>query len=711
MAAPPPARGAVEPLQGVNVIGYFRSETGTGERARQIINGLDSVALRLMPVHAPIDSSDRQGYPFSTADPTEAGYRINLICSDADAMPELVRAVGYEFFAGRYSIGCWSWELPRVLANGWSDEVASLDEVWAPSEHAANTISAAVPVPVTTVVLPVEVPATAKLPRYAFELPTDDFLFLCSFDYRAGFERKNPLAVVEAFRAAFEPGSGATLVIKTSNADSDPAGRAKVREAAAGRPDVRLIEEQLGPEEKDGLTAACDCYVSLHRAVSFGLSIAEAMFLGKPAIATGYSGNLEFMTSENSYLVDYELGPIGSGAPSDMPAAVWARPNIDHAARVMREVFDGRDVALERGRRGAAYLRARHSPHLAGRQMLSRLEAVDAPVSEPAESSDRTLARATARRAVVRAIRPVTTQYEERLDTLGRRALRESADRLRQTRVDAARLRSLRTAVVERIDDQSSRIEDHSRRLAMIEAEEHAIPFMEGAPFVERRDPVAGLVLGYTGANDIAAQNEYRGFEDVFRGSEQLIRDRQRRYLPIIGGREPVLDFGCGRGELLDLLREAGISYLGVDSDAGMVARCRDKGHNEVIHADGLEHLERLPDGSLGVVFAAQVIEHLTEQQLRMLLKVARVKLADGGLLIAETVNPHCPPALKTFWVDLTHRIPIFPEVALELCREAGFASAYFFHPNGTRDVGRDRFTQGEFAVVAVAGPGARPAE
>jgi SAM-dependent methyltransferase len=696
----PPARGAVEPLEGANVVGYFRSETGTGEVARQIVNGLDNAGLRLIPVHAPTDSNDRQGYPFSSAEPTEAGYGINLICVDAEAMPELVRAVGYEFFAGCYSIGCWSWELPRLLANGWSDELALLDEVWAPSRHAANVLSTAVPVPVTTVLLPVEVPATVRLPRYVLQLPSDDFLFLCSFDYRAGFERKNPLAVVEAFCAAFEPGSRATLVIKTMNADTDPAGAVRLREAVAGRPDVRLIEEQLGPEEKDGLTAACDCYVSLHRAVGFGLAIAEAMFLGKPAIATGYSGNLEFMTSDNSYLVDYELAPIGSSEVGE-----WARPSITHAARVMRDVFERPDEALERGRRGAADLRAHRSPHLAGRQMLSRLQAVDARVSEPpGDFSDLPLARATARRALVRAIRPVTTQYGEQLDRLARCAVRASADRLRQTRLDAARMRSLRAAVVERI-------EDHSRRLARIEAEAHAIPFMHGAPFAERRDPVAGLVLGYRGGEDVGMHSEYRGFEDVFRGSEQFIRDRQRRYLPIIGDREPVLDFGCGRGELLDLLREAGVSYLGVDSDAGMIARCHDKAHTGVTQADGLDYLERLSDRSLGAMFAAQVIEHLTEQQLRRLLKLARVKLIDRGLLIAETVNPHYPPALKTFWVDLTHRVPIFPEVALELCREAGFASAYFFHPNGTGDVDRDRFTQGEFAVVATAGPSRPPGE
>ena len=690
MPAPSAASGPVEPLEGANVIGYFRSETGAGEAARQIVNGLDSAPLRVLPVNAPTDARDRQGYPFSSAEPSEAGYRINLICVDADAMPELVRAVGYEFFADRYSIGCWSWEVSRSLGNGCTNELALLDEVWAPSKHAVRAISGSVPVAVTKVTPPIEVPPAAKLPRYALDLPPEDFLFLCSFDYRAGFERKNPLAAVEAFRAAFEPGSGATLIVKSMNGDTDPAGRDRLRDAAAARPDVRVIDEYLGPEEKDGLIAACDCYVSLHRAESFGFAIAEAMFLGKPAIATGYSGNLEFMTATNSYLVDYELVQVEPDALEPL-GAEWARPNVAHAARLMRDAFEHREQALERGRRGAADLRVHHSPHVAGRGMLDRLQAVGGRVSElPVEPRDRPLGRASARRAVVRAMRPVTTPYEEQLDKLVRRALRETADRLRQSRLDTARMRSLRTASVE-----------HARRLSTIEAESHAIPFMHDAPFVKRRDPVAGLVLGYTGADGGGSANGYRGFEDIFRGSEPFIRDRQRRYLPIIDGRRPVLDFGCGRGELLDLLRDAGIPYLGVDSDAGMVARCHTKGHNEVIQADGLDFLEQIDDRSLGVVFTAQVIEHLGEPQLRRLLSLARAKLSEGGLLIAETVNPHYPPALKTFWVDLTHRFPIFPEVALELCREAGFPSAYFFHPNGTGDVDRDRFTQGEFAVVA----------
>jgi SAM-dependent methyltransferase len=193
----------------------------------------------------------------------------------------------------------------------------------------------------------------------------------------------------------------------------------------------------------------------------------------------------------------------------------------------------------------------------------------------------------------------------------------------------------------------------------------------------------------------------YRSFEDTFRGSEDLIRDRQKVYLPLIADRAPVLDFGCGRGEFLDLLAERGIVRAGVDSDAGMVRHCHEKGHAEVVEADGVQYLRALEDGALGAIFCAQVIEHLPYTVLLQMLALVRQKLSDDGVFIAETVNPHCPPALKTFWVDPTHQHPIFPEVALELCRSAGFATAFIFHPNGIGSVEDDRFTQGEYAVVA----------
>jgi SAM-dependent methyltransferase len=229
-----------------------------------------------------------------------------------------------------------------------------------------------------------------------------------------------------------------------------------------------------------------------------------------------------------------------------------------------------------------------------------------------------------------------------------------------------------------------------------------AVPYMAGQPLRPLEDPVAGSVLGYTGTAADAAV--YRGFEEVFRGPEERVREGQRPYLDLLGDRAPVLDAGCGRGEFLDLLAERGIEAIGVDVDEGMVERCRAKGHARVERGDASSYLEGLEDGSLGAVFAAHVIEHLPYDELLRFLRLALAKLGPGGLLIAETVNPHAPHALKTFWVDPTHQHPLFPEVTLMLCRLVGFPSAFAFHPQGSGDFQADRFARDAYAVVAARG-------
>ena len=211
-------------------------------------------------------------------------------------------------------------------------------------------------------------------------------------------------------------------------------------------------------------------------------------------------------------------------------------------------------------------------------------------------------------------------------------------------------------------------------------------------------------MIGYRNGGASSDQDTYRGFEDVFRGPEERVAERQAAYLELLTHHAPVLDVGCGRGELLDLLRERGLAYAGVDIDPGMVARCRAKGHEAVERASATEHLGGLRDASLGAIFSAQVIEHLSYEELVRLFELSLSKLGPGGLLIVETVNPHSAQALKTFWVDLTHKHPVFPEVALALARTTGFESAFVFHPNGTGNAEADRFREGEYALVATRG-------
>ncbi len=457
-------------LWGVNVVGYFRSELGVGEAARQVISALDAHSVPVLPVHGETIPLSRQGHAYTQFGHADAEYPVNLICMNADALPEFAHQAGDWFFGGRYSIGLWFWEVNRFRKE-WMSSFQPLDEVWLPSAHVAEAVAAVSPIPTRTMRIPVEMPPIVPRSRGDLGLP-GGFLFLFSFDYRSVFERKNPLGTIEAFARAFDPGEGASLVIKCINEDADPENHRRLLDAAAEHPDVHVVDRYFTPQDKNTLTALCDCYVSLHRSEGFGLTMAEAMYCGKPVIATGYSGNLDFMTDENSILVDHTLVPIGLGADPYPPDAQWADPDTADAASSMRRVFDDRQVAAALGARAAQSIRSTHSPSAAGRLMVERLEEIRAnrDAWEAAQSESRwapvlralqrrvqgglnhflpaSTIRRTARRGALRVMQPFTIYQEGVNDDLTRSlyVIGQELDRvrLRMARSNAELLAKLR---------------------------------------------------------------------------------------------------------------------------------------------------------------------------------------------------------------------------------------------------------------------------
>jgi glycosyltransferase involved in cell wall biosynthesis len=343
--------------RGVNLVGYVTAVLGVGEVARLMAATLDTARVPTAIV-ANRTTMSRQSLAFDSARTSEAGYDVNLLCVNADHTVHLAHELGPDFFAGRRTIGVWFWEVedfpPEMTA-----AFAVLDELWVASDFVLEAIAPVSPRPVRKFPLPVVVPSVPDdVTRSELGLPDDRFVFLFVYDFFSTAERKNPLGLIDAFTRAFGPDDGPVLVLKSINGDKRVSELERVRLAAAGRPDVIVRDEYLSSERHNALLGHSDAYVSLHRSEGFGMDMAKAMGLGKPVVATGYSGNLEFMDDDTAYLVDYDLVPVGPGSEPYPPDSRWAQPSVDHAAELMRRVVDRPEEARERGRRAEARIRA-----------------------------------------------------------------------------------------------------------------------------------------------------------------------------------------------------------------------------------------------------------------------------------------------------------------------------------------------------------------
>jgi glycosyltransferase involved in cell wall biosynthesis len=361
------------PILAVNIAGYFQAELGLGVAARSIVSALKAAEVPFNTLNFGA-TANRQAHPFAGRH-TQDASDMNLVVVNPDQLSVFAEETGPALRHGRYTIGVWFWEV-EDFPPAYQGAFNYVDEIWVASDFMRETFLKVSGKPVFKYVLPVEPPQIdSSLTRAALGLP-QGFVFLFTFDLLSVLERKNPLGLIKAFIQAFPKPGGAVLVIKTINGDKRLLEMEKLRYAARGRSDIVLMDGYLSAVENNTLTALADCYVSLHRSEGFGLTLAEAMALAKPTIATAYSGNLEFMTANNSYLcpaLRCKVGPDRDPYPRE---SFWSEPDIYSAAELLRHVYENPAEALARGRRGADDLRAAHSAQRAGALMREQLTAI-----------------------------------------------------------------------------------------------------------------------------------------------------------------------------------------------------------------------------------------------------------------------------------------------------------------------------------------------
>ena len=365
----------------VTIVGYPFQPTGMAEHARSTFRALDAVGAtpRLLDVADANRGYDpdlkRQFAPHLV--PT-LGEGINLFGVNGDEAARVIEKIGERAFATAYNIAYPAWELARYPAE-WARVLDRFDEIWAPSAFVQQALAAAVSRPVHHMPLPVDLQLSSFLGRRWFGIPEEAFVVVFFFDFASFAERKNPGAVLEAFErlAARRPDADIHCVIKSRGGrDMEEAQRLLEDRLAPLGDRARAIYGDFSDNEIKNLIRVSDVFVSLHRSEGFGRGMAEALALGRPAIATGYSGNLDFMPPGVGLLVDYELTPVAPGAYPHGEGQVWAEASPEHASRLIERLLDDPAEARAMGARGKAFMRETYSLEALGRRYLARLQAI-----------------------------------------------------------------------------------------------------------------------------------------------------------------------------------------------------------------------------------------------------------------------------------------------------------------------------------------------
>jgi glycosyltransferase involved in cell wall biosynthesis len=356
---------------GINLVGYLNHVIGLGESARQFAGVLRAAgiphALAALDLGSGVPRLPAAGAPWLSV--ASLPYETTVVWANPDRYGiDLDLAL----LTSRRLVGRWAWELPELPAP-WAAAAEPLAEIWTASRFVRDAVARGVRRPVRIMGMAVEAPPAPELDRGQWGVPGDEVLFLFVFDHHSIAARKNPLGVIDAFTRAFPAAGRASLLIKSINAANVPQRAAELASAAAAHPHVQVVDVALPDAGRLSLLAGCDCYVSLHRSEGFGMTIAEAMAYGRPVIATGYGGCLDFLDSSTGFPVAWRPGRVPEGTPVYPAGGAWAEPDIEHAAALMAQVAGEPAMAAAQGARARQRIAQHHSPQAVGRAAVRAL--------------------------------------------------------------------------------------------------------------------------------------------------------------------------------------------------------------------------------------------------------------------------------------------------------------------------------------------------
>jgi glycosyltransferase involved in cell wall biosynthesis len=364
-------------MKGVSLIGYPFSVKGVGEAMRSLAKSVDVAGIDYDVIN--FDEhvrSSQKDLSLESRVVNQPSRMTNVFCVNADMLSATIQGIGASRLHNRYNILRPFWELSQIPPQ-WLQALQNVDEIWAPTTFVRDAFAAVTDRPVVHIPVAISIPSHIESDRERFRIPDHTTAFLFAFDFSSYPDRKNPIAVLQAYVRAFGSARDkcVSLVIKTmGNSPHKRAVLNAIHTSAQGDPRIILIDEVMDRADMYCLMKSCDVFVSLHRSEGFGLGIAEAMAMGKAVISTDFAGSADFVTTDTGFPVGYRLVDV---RPDQYPYYIhgqkWAEPDVEAAAKIMADLAENREMVAAVGERARNYIERVHSSEAVGKLVADRL--------------------------------------------------------------------------------------------------------------------------------------------------------------------------------------------------------------------------------------------------------------------------------------------------------------------------------------------------